>query len=302
MGEWLTGPADLIFIGVCVMAIVTSFAVPERRLRALIDWLASRGGILGRRAADAALDPLAVTLLELSGDVKSHVERARRFNENAAHQLRTPLNVVRNRLEVTLQGDRSFEEHREAMEAASEDILNLAQDVNAMLHLARVEQGLALEEATDVDLDALLDSIIELFDPLAEDKEIEIKRAARSEAHLESTRIRGNAEWLRQLFANLLDNAIKFTPVGGRIEVTMEHEPEWIAIGVEDTGPGIAPAERRKIFERFHRMADEAVPGVGIGLALAVEVARAHSGRLDVESAIGGGSRFVARFPAGPKR
>jgi signal transduction histidine kinase len=108
----------------------------------------------------------------------------------------------------------------------------------------------------------------------------------------------GDPSWLHQLFANLLHNAVKYTPDGGRIEVAVAPDEEWVEVAVRDTGVGIDPEQASKVFEPFHRVgARSEAAGVGLGLPLAREIARAHGGEIVLESAPGSGSTFTVRLP-----
>ncbi len=239
------------------------------------------------------LDELAGTLNEMFGRIERGVERMRRFSGNAAHELRTPLNALRSRLEVTLEQPRDPEEMRKALAETASEVEGLSQLVHSMMRLAQSEAGLAPEQRTPVDLSVLLAEVTDFFAPLAEDGEVAL--APRLEPEV---LVPGDPTWLHELFANLLDNAIKYTPPGGRVEVELSRDGGSAVAQVRDTGVGIDERDLPHIFQPFHRAGNRSeVPGVGLGLPIAREIARAHGGDLQVESTPGRGSCFRVRLP-----
>jgi heavy metal sensor kinase len=242
------------------------------------------------------LDQLANTLNDMMERIRRSVERMQRFSANAAHEMRTPLNALRSRLEVTLEHARSADEYRKILGETAEQVVSLSDSVHAMLRLAQSEAGLPPEHRVAVRVAPLLEEVAEFFGPLAEEQGLALERGRFDEAT-----VSGEPAWLHQAVANLVDNAIRYTPEGGRIELAVLRDDEAgaVTISVADTGPGIDDAELELIFEPFHRVRGEAAagPGAGIGLALAREIARAHGGDVCVESAPGRGSRFSVRLP-----
>jgi two-component system heavy metal sensor histidine kinase CusS len=242
------------------------------------------------------LDQLANTLNDMMQRIRRSVERMQRFSANAAHELRTPLNALRSRLEVTLEQPRSADEYRKILGETAEEVASFSDSVHAMLRLAQSEAGLAPEHRVPVRIAPLLEEVVDFFGPLAEEQGLALERGP-----FEDATVSGEPAWLRQAIANLVDNAIRYTPEGGRIELSAARDPDGrtVSIAVADTGPGIDAAELERIFEPFHRVRGEAAagPGAGIGLALVREIARAHGGDVSVESAPGRGSRFSVRLP-----
>ena len=137
----------------------------------------------------------------------------------------------------------------------------------------------------------ILAGIVDFFEPVAEEASIDLR------FHVaEDTTVSGDPNWLHQLFANLVDNAIKFSPADSAVTVSLGRRDDEIAVAVEDGGPGIPEYECERIFEAFHRL-DSQKPGSGLGLPLAREIARAHGGDIDLDSELGKGSRFIVRLP-----
>jgi heavy metal sensor kinase len=249
------------------------------------------------------LDELATTLNQMMDRIRHSVERMQRFSANAAHELRTPLNALRSRLEVTLEQRRSPEEYEKALGETAEQVASLSEAVHAMLRLAQSEAGLPAEHRLPVPLGDLVREVVEFFEPLAAEQELTLRLGPVSEAT-----VSGEPAWLRQCFANLVDNAIRYTPDGGRIEVALAFEAledgsESALVRVTDDGIGVEAEELERIFEPYHRVRSGVTrtgPGAGIGLALAREIARAHGGDVTVESEPGRGSCFTVRLPLAP--
>lgn len=239
------------------------------------------------------LDELATTLNEMIGRIRHGVERTRRFAANAAHELRTPLNALRSRLEVTLEQPRRPEEYQATLAEAAEEVALLSESVHALMRLARSEAGLAPEQRVPVDLCKLIAEVVDFFEPLAEESGVTVEVEPGAE-----TTVPGDPSWLHQLFANLVHNAIKFTPSGGRVTVSTRVGSDGISVRVADTGIGIPLEEQPRIFEPFERGGEGKARGFGLGLALAREIARAHGGDVTLVSEPGQGSIFTVFLPA----
>jgi two-component system heavy metal sensor histidine kinase CusS len=239
------------------------------------------------------LDELAHTLNDMIASIRTSVSRMQRFSANAAHELRTPLNAMRSRIDVTLEKEREPEEYRRILGEMGAEVESLSSSVHAMLRLAQSEAGLQPEQRVPVELSSLLEEVVEFFQPLAADAGVKL-----SIQPADPVTVPGDPSWLHQLFANLLHNAVKYTPVGGRIEIAIEPEEGRVGVVVRDTGVGIEPEQASSVFEPFHRVgAQREASGVGLGLPLAREIARAHGGEIVLESEPGSGSTFTVRLP-----
>jgi heavy metal sensor kinase len=248
---------------------------------------------LPTRGSGDELDQLAATLNEMMERIREGVERMRRFNANAAHELRTPLNRLCGEIEATLQRERSAEEYRSVLEHALDQAHELSGGVNALLRLAQLEEGLPPESLGPVDLAALLATLVEFFAPLAEERGIEVTAEALPEAL-----VTADGGWLRQLFSNLVDNAVKYCAPGCHVRISATRESDAVCVSVADDGPGIPRAELATLFERYGRgAAQRNLPGYGLGLPIAREIARAHGGRITVESEVGRGTTFRVWLP-----
>jgi heavy metal sensor kinase len=239
------------------------------------------------------LDQLAETLNAMLGRIREGVERIRRFNANAAHELRTPLSHVCGRIETILARPRRDEEYRDALAQVLSEAQELAAGVNAMLRLAQSEAGIPRERRERVALGPLLETLVEFFEPLAEERGIAIAAGPFPQVAVE-----GDGSWLRQLFSNLVDNAVKYCEAGDRIRIEARVEGEELRVSVSDDGPGIAKDELPEIFERFERGArQQGRPGFGLGLPLAREIARAHGGRITASSEPGRETTLTVWLP-----
>ena len=240
------------------------------------------------------LDRLAVTLNAMLGRIRAGVEQMHRFNSNAAHELRTPLQRMGSQLDAALAQPREAASYRDALLDLRAELDALAAGVNALLRLAQMEAGLDPAHTGPVELAKLLRTQVEFFAPLAEARGIPLLLVE----PLPDAVVRGDASWLERLFSNLLDNALKYSRAGGLIELTLRIEGKHARVTVADSGPGIAAEDLPHLFERFARSAGSSSRGgFGLGLPLSREIARAHDGALEVESEPGRGSRFSVVLP-----
>jgi len=215
----------------------------------------------------------------------------RRFASDAAHELRTPLAVLRTGLEVTLARERSADDNRAALTSALREVLSLCRIADELLMLARLNGEVSVESAR-LNLRALVAEIASTVEPLAQAREIQLKVGADRDVFVD-----GNAGHLRRLIVNLLDNALKFTPANGSIEVRLTRGSDRAVLRVADSGPGIAEDEMPFIFDRFFRGASTQGEGSGLGLSLCREIARLHGGDIAVANRPAGGCEFVVTIP-----
>jgi two-component system, OmpR family, heavy metal sensor histidine kinase CusS len=245
------------------------------------------------------LGELGQTLNQMIEGLDRSFTEMRRFTADAAHELRTPLAIIRNEAEVALRLPRSDEQYRGVLENLLEDTNRLSVLADQLLFLSRQEAGLGDKRSERIDVHATLQDVIGNMQLMAQDKGIEIEflESPHCEMH-------GDARLLRRVFVNLLDNAIKFTDRGGKIQVSCEGDADEISIRFLDTGVGIAPEHLPHVFERFYRV-DAARSGngqgTGLGLAICQSIIRGFSGTLDVESSVGVGSTFTIRIPQSQK-
>jgi signal transduction histidine kinase len=232
--------------------------------------------------------------------VLQDVTRLRRFEQlrddlvsTAAHQFRTPLTSLRMAIHLCLEGSAGplSDKQQDLLYAAREECERLQEIVDELLDLAQLQSGrieLELEETTPR---ALVDEAMQTFQPAARSRGIELV----AEPLLEEEALRVDASRIRLVFANLLENALRHTPSGGRIAVRACEEGERVRFEVVDSGPGIPEAERGRIFEKFYRGTTGG--GAGLGLSIARDVVRSHGGEIGVESAPERGSTFWFTLP-----
>jgi len=233
-----------------------------------------------------------------TGPVEASMETMRRFMADAAHELRTPITVLRSQAEVALQRERDAEGYAAALRRVESEAERLGATVEDLLTLARADAGERPVERRRVFLDDLA------LDAASGARALATKRGVALEVgRFEEAVVTGDPALLRQLLMIVLDNAVKFTPGGGRVRVSAAAPSGQAEVVVEDTGVGITAEQLPHVFDRFYR-GDPARPrgngaeGAGLGLAIARWIAEAHGARIDVTSEPGKGTRVAIRFPA----
>jgi two-component system, OmpR family, sensor kinase len=242
----------------------------------------------------AELEQLALSFNIVLDRLGSALSTQRRFMADASHELRTPISIMRTAADVTLSRPARDEgEYREALTAVMQQATRLTRLVDDMLVLARADGGGYPVTLGSVDLTALVSECVRELRPRADDKNLSVRTS------LEAVTLKGDEALLRRMFSNLLGNALTYTPKGGSVEVSLTKANGEVVLRVGDTGPGIPPEDRERVFERFVRL-DPArgAGGAGLGLAIARWVAEAHSGRVRVVSSGSGGSVFAVSLPA----
>ena len=222
------------------------------------------------RSSNDDFDQLADNLNGMLDTIEELMEDVRRVTDNVAHDLRTPLTRLRNRLE-NLKSDNDAD--KSSIEAALADADGLLDTFNALLRIASIESGRRRAAFKSIPLDDVVRDVTELYEPLAEQKQQKLDVSVSDDV-----RIQGDRDLLFQAFANLLDNAIKYTPQGGSIRVTLDDGASGPRIRIIDSGPGIPQQSRDKVFKRFFRLEESRhTPGNGLGLSLVEAVARLHN-------------------------
>jgi signal transduction histidine kinase len=236
-----------------------------------------RGDLSRRLPVRDAEDELNTLAREINGmldKIEQLTLGMRTVLDSAAHDLRTPLNRLQSTAEAALTGLGRESPERRVLERVTAEVDRMRSTLDALLRIALAETGTVAREA--VDLSALVASIVELYAPVTEERGIELRSEVAAGAH-----IQGSRQLLAQALANLLDNAIKFTPAGGHVRVFLRNDPAGPEITVEDDGPGI-PADKRELVLGRRVRLDEArkVPGSGLGLSLVAAVTKLHGAML----------------------
>ncbi len=225
--------------------------------------------------------------------IQSLIVEMKEVTDNIAHDLRSPITRIRGLAEVTLLSEKNMEEYQSMAESTVEECDRLLWMINMMLEISETEAGVSTLSLSEVSLSDLIEEACDLYLPLAEERDIQIKTSISTQYHLS-----GDKGKLQRVLANLLDNAIKYTMPGGKIIVSSQKVDKTVMLSVHDTGIGISPDETSRIFERFYR-ADKSrsVPGAGLGLSLVQAIVRSHGGEIKVSSAPGAGSTFTVFLP-----
>jgi heavy metal sensor kinase len=252
------------------------------------------GRRVDRRGTGDELDRLADTLNGMLVRLETAFSELRRFSADAAHELRTPLTALQGGLEVALRADRSADEYRHVLVSSLEEVKHLGRLAEDLLLLSRATAGLETPRAR-VELEPLLLDALETGMRLAQGKEVGIRLKDVTPAT-----VTGDGAALGRALRNLVENAVKYTPGGGAVELSLLAGDHEAALVVQDTGVGIDPADAARVFEPFVRL-DAArsrdTGGTGLGLAIARSIVTAHGGTLTLESTPGAGSRFTIRLP-----
>jgi heavy metal sensor kinase len=249
--------------------------------------------------SDDELGRLATTLNGMIARLEEAFVKQRRFVADASHELRTPLSVIQAESSLVLEKPRDHEQYRRSLEIVSQEVDYMSDVVGKLLVLARSDAHSEQLNVQDIELGGLLAELGQDLEALAQEKGLALNFDP-----MDALTVRGDRVRLRQLFMNLLDNALRYTPEDGTITVSGVREEDRAVVSITDTGIGIPPEHLPFIFERFYRV-DKARTnregGTGLGLSIAVSIARMHGGTIEVQSEVGTGTTFRVILPqAGP--
>ncbi|CAB1074465.1 Two-component system sensor histidine kinase [Olavius algarvensis Delta 1 endosymbiont] len=281
----------------------------------VVGWFMARRALVGvetvtrtaRRISDGSLekrvpvkkrvdeiDQLALTFNQMLDRIETLVKGIKEMSDNIAHDLKSPITRIRGTAEVSLTSGSSLKEYQSMAAGTIEECDRLLDMINTMLFISRTEAGVNQLDCQQVDITALVRDACDIFQSPAEDKRIALVCG-----ELENISIKGDMRLIQRLVANLLDNAINYTPAQGRIDVMVSTGVDHgVQIMVEDNGIGISGGDLEKIFERFYRCdPSRSQAGTGLGLSFARAAARAHGGEITVTSEVNKGSTFVVVLP-----
>lgn len=249
---------------------------------------------------DDELGRLIATFNEMISRLQLSFTQIQQFSSDASHELRTPLTIMRGELELALRTKKySSEEYRKILSSALEETIHMSAIIENLLTLAKADREFTHLKTDDVWLRPIIQELFEDSEMLAERKHISVHIGT-----LDDALIVGDAVRLRQLFLNLIDNAIKYTSENGSVEISLLREQRTAKIRIKDTGLGIPVEELSKIFDRFYRV-DKArsreLGGSGLGLSIAKWIAEIHGGTISVESEVNAGSIFMVTLPLKPQ-
>jgi two-component system, OmpR family, sensor kinase len=291
------GPAALALVVVVVWLIVGAALRPVEAMRS--EAAAISASEPGRRLpvpeADDELARLGRTLNEMLERLQTALERERRFVDDASHELRTPLANLKAELDLALRRARTADELEAALRSAADETDRLVRLAEDLLVLARAKGGKLPVRKQEIDAGALVRDIVHTFDGRASERGIGLE-------HHADDGIRANLDPLRvrQALGNIIDNALRHTPQGGRVSVELAHHDGEIAISVADSGPGFSPEFIDDAFEPFRRhdpARARADGGVGLGLAIVRAIADGHGGSAEAQNTEHG-AEVIVRFPA----
>jgi signal transduction histidine kinase len=254
-------------------------------------------GDLSRRVPLAGsgdeFDVLAENLNRMLDRIERLMKGLREVTDSVAHDLRTPLNRLRNRLEESAARLSAAGAQAGEIERAIAETDQLIGTFNALLLIAETDAGTTRAAMSALDLREVSADVVELYEPLAEEKKVGLALMPSQSAVIE-----GNRSLIAQALANLVDNAIKYTPAGGKVRIRAVITPDGVDLSVADSGPGIPEADRSRVTERFVRLeASRNSPGTGLGLSLVAAVAHFHNAELVLEDNTPTGLKAVLRFP-----
>jgi heavy metal sensor kinase len=244
------------------------------------------------------LGDLADTFNQMLARLETAFDSLRRFTADAAHELRAPLALIRTEAEVTLKHTRSAQQYQASLGTILSETERLGRMADQLLMLARAEAGALSPQMGEVELSPLVTDAARLWLPLAAERGVTVVSDVPGGGS-----VRGDPDLLRRLLDNLIDNAVRHSPPGGNVGVSLQRTGRTWVLAVADEGPGVPDEAKASIFERFSR-ADEArareTGGAGLGLALCRAIAQLHHGSIGLEDEAGGGARFVVRLPVPP--
>src|SRR5256885_1235400 len=247
------------------------------------------------RGTNDELDQLAAEFNDTLGRLEKAVGEMKQFTASISHELRTPLAVLGGEAEVALMEANSAEQYRRVLASQLEEFEKLTRMINQLLTLARAESGDVAIANEPVNISSMTESLAEQLEPVAASKDVSISCKCDSDVIL-----RGDAAWVERIILNLVDNAIKFTPPGGHVQIKVSRVDGDAILDIADDGIGIAPEAVPHIFERFYR-ADPSrsnrADGAGLGLSLVKWAVDQHRGSIQVQSSLGRGTRFIVRLP-----
>ncbi len=259
------------------------------------------GDLTQRLTVPASADEigrLTKTFNDMIDRLETSFRQIRQFSSDASHELRTPLTVMKGETELALRRPRETDDYKVVLESNLEEIDRMTRIVDELLFLSRADMGEVKMERLPVPLDTLVEDLHRQASLLGQERDIQVVLRTTAPAVVLGDELR-----LRELFLNLLDNAVKYSRPGGTVDIALTIEQTHARVSVTDHGIGIAQEDQSRIFDRFYRT-DEArahtKKGTGLGLAICAWIVESHRGRIEVQSKVGEGSTFTVMLPLAP--
>ena len=294
--------AGLVMVGLVGVAVVVGWFLAKRALSGVerVTSTANEitGGALERRVPTSGsgdeVDELATTINRMLGRIQMLVEDMQSTNDNIAHELRSPITRMRGLAETTLTGNSTPKNYREMAASTIEECDRLLAVINTMLDITEAEAGVMNLKIVPFDIVPLIQEACEFYEPMVADKEIRLTLQMP-----ETAAVKGDIRKVQRVVANLLDNAVKYTPRGGTVTISVVSMTMEIHVLVSNTGPNISAKDLPNIFKRFYRGdASRSGPGNGLGLSLAQAIVHAHGGSITVHSEQSDPTVFTVKLPA----
>jgi heavy metal sensor kinase len=286
------------------VSLLAGWAMATKSLRPVHDIIETTRAITAERlqerlhpvGSEDEIDQLIHTLNNMIERLEAAFKQISQFTADASHELRTPLAVMRGEIEVALEYSKTVAELRSVLASMLEEIDRLSGIASDLLLLARADARLGAEHFENVNIQQLLMDVVSDAKVLAASRGIELRSGPIQEGVL-----LGNRDWLRRIFMNLLDNAVKFTPSGGEVKLSCEIRDGKAMVVVEDNGIGIDPKDLPQVFNRFYKRSPVGTPasdkGVGLGLSICKALAEQHGGTISVQSVLHRGTTFTILLP-----
>jgi heavy metal sensor kinase len=244
---------------------------------------------------DDEIGRLITTFNEMIDRLQKSFEQTKQFSVNASHELRTPLTILRGEIEIALKSTKTNDEYIRILQSLLDEVVRMSSIIDSLFTLTKSDAGQTDIYLEDIKLDDLIMELYEDSEHLAKKKNITVLLN-----HLDEASIKGDKVKLRQLFLNLIDNAIKYNLESGKVEIALYRENSFAKVVISDSGIGIPQDSISKIFERFYRV-DKArsreAGGSGLGLSIAKWIIDLHNGTIDVQSETGKGTTFIVKLP-----
>ncbi|HVW63729.1 MAG TPA: heavy metal sensor histidine kinase [Nitrosospira sp.] len=291
----------VLLIGILVSAAIGT-AIARRGMKPLVDITGAAERVtasqlherIGAAVWPQELVSLARAFDEMLDRLEDSFDRLSRFSADLAHELRTPINNLRGEAEVALSKPREGEEYREILASSLEEYDRLSRMMDSLLFLAKAEGAQAMVTRSRIDVRTEITKVINFYEALAAEREVQVRCVGDGVMDVDPI-------LFRRVISNLLSNALRYTPSGGKIAFSVQHVDGGIEVACRDSGIGIAQEHLSRIFDRFYQISparNTKTEGAGLGLAIVKSIVGLHGGRIGVSSTIGEGTSIQVFFPA----